>query len=255
MIILASCNLRQPAQEETPVFPLVSPRNTPFPTTAISTYTMAPPGISEVYINGILDHSTEIVDPNQDWIVTGHEEDNSVIYPIDYCDINNMKLGLDNEYLYIKLTVNGTIPEDLSNLPTFSGDQLRGFGTNIGLDTDSNSQTGVISDGGTEAMLGWGIKNEDGIYRSNSAIRTQPTGTETPEDARYRNVEFNIKIQYGGKGFNFVILAIPLSTLMVTRSQEITLDAWLECSSDRYDHATFDALCPEGYPFNHQSLS
>jgi len=205
-----------------------------------------PPGISEAYIEGILEHSTEIVDASRDWILHKPEIDNPVLYPVDFGDIHNMKIGLDDQYLFIKLTMNGTIPGAGLNFPVFDGDQLLSFGTNLGFDTDNNPRTGSISDGGTEIMTGYGVKFENGNIHTNwLSYMTDPTGTETPEDARYRNRIFGQQSRYGGEGQNYFIMTFLLPPLKLAKGQEITIDAWVEVSSQRYDHASFDTLCPQ----------
>jgi hypothetical protein len=233
-ILAASCNLPQTGQ--------------PIPISLS-------PGISEADIESILEHSTEIDDPARDWIVTGHEHDNSVIYPVDFGDINNLKIGSDDQTLYIKLTVNGTFPGQGSGFPIIDGDQLIKMNFNMPLDTDNNNQTGCISDGGAEITIGYGIAYENGqIHTNYPSYFTEPTGTETPEQARYLNNLFIDQIQFGGEGHNYFIMTMPLSALKITNGQEITIHAWVEVSSDRYDHASFDPLCPGSLLFDYPSL-
>ena len=223
---------------------------------AMQTGSTLPPGIGEAYIDGILEHSTEIIDPGQDWIVTGHEEDNHVIYPVDFGDINNLKIGLDDQYLFIKLTMNGTFPEEGGSFPVFDRDQLHKYGFDLRVDTDNNNRTGCLSDNGAEFMTGYGIAYENGQIHTNwISYSTDPTGTETSELARYKNTVFTNQLQFGGVGHDYFSMAIPLSPLRITRGQEITINAWVEISSDRYDHASFDILCPGSLPFNVSSLA
>jgi hypothetical protein len=211
--------------------------------------------IREADIDGILNHSTEIVDPSGDWISTGHEGDNPGIYPVDYVDINNLRIGLDDQYLYIKLTINGTFPEVVSDFPTFEGDPVNSFGFNMGLDNDSNNRTGCISDGGTDSIIGWGFHSENGRVSIYSQYFTSPTGIETPEQARYQNSVFGVEIQFGGPGHDHFTMAIPLSPLLIAKGQEITINSWAESASNRYMHASFDVLCPESLSFSSASLA
>jgi len=211
--------------------------------------------IREADIDGILNHSTEIVDQSKDWISTGHEGDNPSIYPVDYADINNLKIGLDDQYLYIKLTMNGTFPEVVSDFPAFEGDPLNSFGFNIGLDNDNNNRTGCISDGGTDSIIGWGFHSENGRVSIYSQYFAGPTGIETPEQARYQNNVFGVEIQFGGPGHDYFTMAIPLSPLLIAKGQEITINSWAESASNRYMHASFDVLCPESLSFSYASLA
>jgi len=217
--------------------------------------TMRPSRMSEADIDGILSHSTEIVDPSGDWISTGHEGDNPGIYPVDHVDINDLKIGLDNQYLYIKLTMNGTFPEAVSDFPAFEGDTLNGFGFNMGLDNDNNDRTGCISDGGTNSIIGWGFHSENGRVSIYSQYFTGPTGIETPEQARYQNRVFGVEIQFGGPGHDYFTMAIPLSPLLIAKGQEITINSWAESASNRYMHASFDVLCPESLSVSSSSLA
>jgi hypothetical protein len=196
--LLAACNLAQPVQ----------PVNTALPA---QTLTALPGGISEAYIDDLLAHSIEIVDPPRDWIVTGHAEDNHVIYPVDIGDINNMKIGMDDQRLYLELTMNGTFPAQGGSFPAFDGDQLHKFGLNVRVDTDNDPHTGVISDNGSEFMTAYGIAYENGQIHTNwISFSTEPTGTETPELARYKNTIFTDQTVFGGPGYDYSIIVLPL---------------------------------------------
>lgn len=259
VLLLVACNLPENSPTLNPLRTTPTLTVNPAPTSSTPLETSRPegtppgkmeptlaPGVNETYIEGILQHSTVIVDADQDWILHKPEIDNPILYPVDFGDIHSMKVGVDERYLYIKLEVNGTVPGKGLSFPVFNGDHLMSFGTNLGFDIDNNSMTGCLSDGGTEIMTGYGIKYENGNIHTNwLSYMTDPTGTETPEDARYKNRIFDQENQYGGEGQNYFILTFPLSVLHLTRGQEITLDAWVEVSSQRYDHASFDMLCPQ----------
>jgi hypothetical protein len=202
-------------------------------------------GMGEAYIDDVLGHSTIIEDPITDRIVTGHEGDNPGIYPADFVDITSLEIGLDDEYLYVKISLYGILPEEVDDFPVFDGDQLHDFALNLAVDTDNDSHTGCISDGGAEALLGFGFHNENGMTNTSTGYATDPTGIESPETARYHNRVFPIGIQFGGQGEEHYTMAIPLSALRITGGQSITINTWVESSSDRYHHASYDILCPE----------
>ena len=223
-------------------------------TSATASSSTLPPGKGEAYIDGILSHSVEVVDPSGDWISTGHEIDNPGVYPVDFADINSLAFGVDDHYLYVKLTVNGVFPEAGGTFPAFNGDQLNSVNFDLALDTDNNSQTGCISDHGAEALLGFGLAHENGrVHTNGPSSFAGPTSIEMPELARYKNLVWDV-IHFGGEGRNYITMAFPLSPLGITGGQEITIGAWIESSSERYHHASFDPLNPESVPFDLPSL-
>ena len=117
---------------------------------------------------------------------------NPGIYPIGFGDINKLEVGLDDEYLYVKISVNGTLPKDLAGFPAPGGDQLHGFNYNLGVDTDNDSTTGCTSDGGAEALIGCAVNDQTGAVLAATGYFTDPTGIESPEGARYANKVFRV---------------------------------------------------------------
>jgi hypothetical protein len=152
--------------------------------------------------------------------------------------------------------MNGTFPAQAGSFPSFDGDQLHKFGLDVRVDADNDPHTGVLADNGSEWMTAYGMGDDNGLIHTNYiSFSTGPTGTETPELARYQDTIFTDQTQFGGPGYNYFIIALPLAPLRLSKGQEITINAWVEMSSDKFDHASFDVLCPPSMTYSKNTLS
>lgn len=93
---------------------------------------------------------TKIIDQTGDWTYTGNPEDNSSPYPIDFIDIKEVDIGIDENNLYVMGIFNGVWPESAGNWPIYNGDQVSSTSFSVAVDSDNNSETGCQADGGTE---------------------------------------------------------------------------------------------------------
>ncbi|HNW60268.1 MAG TPA: FISUMP domain-containing protein [bacterium] len=200
--------------------------------------------MSAAYVDEVLGHATVIEDPEADWVVTGQEGDNPGIYPAAYVDIDRLELGVDDTWLFVRLTMHGAFPADAAELPVFAGDSLTGFNLNLALDTDNNSRTGCLADNGAELLLGYGLQIFNGSLQAGTGYAADPTGIDSPESARYRKHIYPLEVNFGGMGTRYYTMAIPLVHIRLVRDQAITINAWTEAPSAKYHHGCFDRLCP-----------
>jgi hypothetical protein len=191
-----------------------------------------------------LQNGTTIIDPANDWVPTGNSEDNPSFYPYDVGDITSETFVADDNYLYIKIQTAGVAPTTVQELPTFNGDQVKSITFDITLDTDNNTQTGVLADNGAEVFVSALYKQDDAnnIYFDGQSYWYGPTGTEEPEMMRYKVRDYQTAVKWGGFGYDWKIIAIPLKDIGISKDQEITVSAWAEVGSVKYDHASFDIL-------------
>ena len=186
---------------------------------------------------------TKIIDKTGDWVSTGDQGDNPSFYPLNITDVKEVDIGIDANYLYLKVIFNGLWPKTDNNWPIINDDQLTSTNFNVGIDVDNNQQTGCLSDSGTEIMIGFGTRmnmtggNPPGTW---NGYKTSPSGIEFPEEKRYLNDYYFNEAMIGGPGYNYVMNAYPLRILNLSSGQEITLHMWAEAMSKKYHHAAFD---------------
>ncbi|MFA6027661.1 MAG: hypothetical protein WC752_01935 [Patescibacteria group bacterium] len=188
-----------------------------------------------------LSTGTILVNKTGDWDYTGNPEDNSFPYPIDFIDIKDIYLGIDEDNLYVLTVFDGIWPENNSDWPSFDGDHVTSYSFSIAIDSDNNPDTGCLSDGGVEMTLDIGAtKNvETGTYNH---YRTNPTGIEFPEEDRYENFYFFDGKIIGGPGYDYFINIYPLSNLNLTKGQAVSLKIKSEAESKAYSHASADDI-------------
>jgi hypothetical protein len=203
------------------------------------------PGLYELALTA-LSNGTKIIDKLDDFLITGHEENNPGIYPIGFADLKEVDIGLDSTYLYIRYWFNGTWPDNDSNWPKINGDEVHDIACNTFIDTDNNPSTGLIADG-TEELFTLGYKtNTD--YHFVHGYSCGPTGIDFPEELRYRVNENIGTFMIAGLGYNYVIGAFPLLNLSLSAGQNITLITTIETVSYFYVHSTFDILSFDDNP-------
>jgi len=202
--------------------------------------------VSEEMANIALSSGTKIIDQTGDWISTGDQGDNPSFYPIDFVDIKEVDVGVDENYLYVKATFNGQWPESDNDWPSINGDQITWTEFSAMIDADNNSQTGCLSDGGTEIALEFSMRMNDTTGNPPGAhhgYKTDPSGIEFPEENRYLgDYDLSDNKMIGGPGYNYVTGVYPLENLKLTVGQGITLKMKAESMSERYNHAAFDDM-------------
>lgn len=199
----------------------------------------------------LAEHGVTINDAQGDWIWTGHQEDNPAPYPVPFADLAAATFAVDADYLYLRLTANGTYPRAEAELPWYGQDQVRKLSINIGLDTDNNEHTGSPGDKGAEVMLGTAMRmTETCGWMDVYDFWYGPTGIETPENKRWEHMN-NRKLMvaaWGGAGSDYRVMVYPVGLLGLRPGQTIAVCGWNECDSLQYpnSHATFDVLGPGG---------
>lgn len=197
------------------------------------------PGLYELALTA-LSNGTKIQDKLDDFIITGHEENNPGIYHIGFADLKELDIGLDSNYLYIRCWFNGTWPDNDSNWPKINGDEVHDIACNIGIDTDNNPSTGISYDGTEDFFTAGYVTNTE--WHFSHSYSCGPTGILFPEEDRYNIFEYNGTYMIAGPGYDYVIGVYPLSNLNLSVGQTIALVTTIETVSYFYVHSTFDIL-------------
>lgn len=190
--------------------------------------------------NTALDLGITIPDPENDEISIGEKEssekgekpNNPDPYREPYLDMKSIAVGIDDEYLYVKVTYYGIIPDRAPDLS--DGDQLYANTTKMDI-IDAHDQAQAI------LTMEYSYLPVIRLPGLNTYYATDPTGVEWPENARFASENRDSKIA-GGHGTDFVMMAVPLSTLKIKQGDIINFIVGNETGSPKYDHASADVL-------------
>jgi hypothetical protein len=247
LIILSSCT-GQASPSSSPSSPSEQPTTPETPE--------APPSTPNAELvsrveHMLSEHGVTITDAEGDWIWTGLPEDNSSPYPVPWADLLSVTFAVDDDYLYVRINVDGVYPSSITELPWYGEDQVNHLAVSICLDTDNNENTGCLADGGAEVVLDTGMMiNPLGEWEPGYDFWYGPTGVDSPENQRYAHMgNMNLIVAvWGGPGFDYLVIVYPVGLLGLHPGQTITVDGWDECESLQYQegHATVDTLGPDG---------
>ena len=196
-------------------------------------------GLTQEIAEQVLATGTKIIDTTNDWTSTGNSWDNPSFYPLDFVDLKEVDIGLDNNFLYVKVVFDGILPSK-ENWPVVNGDNVIMSGYTLNIDMDNNKNTGCICDGGVELKLGAVIKKELGLVVANN-YDTDPSGLNDPEEARYLG-HYNDAVWFAGPGYDYVINVYPLINLNISKGMDVTVIIWTEAMSESYHHTSFDII-------------
>ena len=198
----------------------------------------------------VLAEGTKIIDATNDWISTKNPADNPSYYPINFADLKEIDIGIDDKYLYVKGIYNGVWPNKTEEWPSVEGNNIIGVNYGFNINTDNNRGTGSPADGGAEIFAGVGLKKE-ATHLVYCNYKKDPTGIEDPEEKRFLTTSNN-NLWFAGPGYDYVISVYPLKNLSLTKGQKVTINIWAEANSEKYEHASFDIL---GTPVKSQGYS
>jgi len=182
--------------------------------------------------------------------------DNVNPWPLPYTDLKNVQIGADNNYLYAKYQFYGLFPNDLFR----NGDDfLAGVGVNFGLENYFNHNLGKVDSSALfQVGLAYASKNkdEDRLSESSSFFNPPKLGTSTFGEAnplvKDKDGEDTYGISsgegkaFGGAGYDYIIVAFPLSNLGLQFGDEITFSLSTESGSRVFHHQSVDPLLDFG---------
>jgi hypothetical protein len=154
-------------------------------------------------------------------------------------DIDKLYMGVSGERLYIKWTINGTIPTERENV---DNNTIESLSYNLLIDNDENTFDGW---NGAEAHLQLVITyDDDGDIWISPSYRAKFLGWDQGYEGHFEAQGENNTIHSsdGILGDNYFIISYSLDDLLGTvyADQTINLQLWSEANSDLYHHFAFD---------------
>jgi hypothetical protein len=153
-------------------------------------------------------------------------------------DITKIYIMNDNQYLYLKFEMGGTI----STLPyTYQGDYVRMLAIDLIVDNDQDENTGNVMNtvGGELALETWlGSPQQAGgvFYKYVKYAFYDPAAEEGVGEWKYGT------LVAGGPGENFVTMKFSLADLNLASGMRINVFAAVEAESDLYHHFARDVF-------------
>ncbi|MCR4398303.1 MAG: copper amine oxidase N-terminal domain-containing protein [Firmicutes bacterium] len=161
-------------------------------------------------------------------------------------DLARVTVASDRESLYIKVLLNGVIPTSPVTAEGFN--QVNGMKIRIALDTDRNTETGVVADRGAEALITYNVNLQAGRETASfysglagGVESTGATGTAFGNAAEVKYARQKIgRIVDGGMGSSYVTMAFYLQDLGIQRGSEFDLYATAAASTPNWSAFSFD---------------
>jgi len=193
-----------------------------------------------------------IDDPENDWyrFPEGSRQwdkpDNPNPYPLSYTDLKQVKLGADEEYLYVKFVFYGNFP---GKMPSYNGDDLFSTGAKIEQlsyatkegKTDSAETGSAI----TYVQFTGAEKTEGhiplGRPSTGQLAMISPQGTDEKSETIYRTKN-GAGFVSGGSGTDYLMSAFPLAEFGISYGQEINFSVSVESGSNLWHHESVDFL-------------
>ena len=158
-------------------------------------------------------------------------EDNPSPYNSSILDVKSLELGIDDKYIYTKITFYDQIPKKVFSL---EGDRIVVIGAKVSLHKEDGSEFDILaSDYGYEPIIP--------IPALNTYYSWGPTGIQEPEDARFAHTDDDSRV-YGGPGTDYLMAAYPLKNLSIKKGDILRASLSMEAKSAKYTHAAVDVL-------------
>ena len=162
------------------------------------------------------------------------EKNNPQSYASSYLDVKSIRVGADDEYLYFKVQYWGQIPIKAEKI---DDDKIQGNMMKLNIINKQGQEQAILA-----VNYAWTLFNISGFE---TYYFYGPTGIEEPEDKRFAHQDKDSKI-YGGPGTDHLIGAFPMEKLGLKQGQTIYLSFLGETKSNKYHHASIDALGGHG---------
>jgi hypothetical protein len=160
------------------------------------------------------------------------KQNNNNPYNYSFLDLKEVKVGVDEDNIYIKVIFYGDIPKDA---PRPNGDKILSDGIKINFVNEKGVEQ--VDFAMSYDFIPFGIKISNCYYSS------QPTGIVWPEDARFAKTAWDCKVFVGE---DYILGALPIKDHAILKNKEIYFDVQHEAESKIYDHAAVDLLGGEG---------
>ena len=194
-------------------------------------------------------------DPENDWYMFPEgsrqwdKPDNPAPYPLSYTDLKQVKIGADEEYLYVKFIFYGNFPD---KMPSYNGDDLFSTGAMI------EQMTYITNEGiADSADIGNGIayvqftgseKTEEYSPLDKPTIGQLAMIGEEGLDEHMETIhrtQNGAGFVSGGAGYDYLMSAFPLSEFNISYGDEINFSIAVESGSNLWHHESVDLLMNE----------
>ena len=169
-------------------------------------------------------------------------------YAVDFppVDVDRIRLGIDEDYLYMRVEFLGAIPQSLYPVAAagvVEEQWVKGPGMNISLDVDNNNATGASGDGISGVDLFFAVGFDYG-----SEVRIYANYGFPDGDIHNATGQLFGELIDGGPGSSFVVVRFNVSGLgsFFPRGTTVELGSWSEAESvnadgsEKYHHFAFD---------------
>jgi hypothetical protein len=191
-------------------------------------------------------------DPENDWYkfpegsMQWDKPDNPEPYPLPFTDLKQVKIGADEEYLYVKFIFYGEFPD---KMPSYNGDDLFSTGAKI------DQMTYMTNEGTLDyAEIGSGVfyveftgdeKTEEYVPLDKPSLghiaMISPQGLDEHMETIYKTMN-GIGFIGGGPGYDYLLSAFPLSEFGISYGQEMNFSVAVESGSNLWHHESVDLL-------------
>lgn len=155
-------------------------------------------------------------------------------YTSPYLDVKSISVGVDDQYLYYKVQYWGQIPNKAERI---GDDVIQGNMMKLNILNQQGQDQAILV-----TNYAWYLFELTGYE---TYYFYEPTGIEEPEDKRFASKGKDSKI-FGGPGTDYLIGAFPLNAFGLSQGQTIYMNFLGEAKSNKFDHASIDALRGKG---------
>jgi len=211
-------------------------------------------------VEAILAKGITISDPESDWapiqegLQPDGRKDNGQPYPISFTDIKSISFNADEKYLYIKITLYGIIPDEVTswqNTQYNKKDFIQGIGCNIDLARFFNRNTGQWDQGLMQTGVSW-VEGDPRENLINPKFVNPPivgvssfatnSGTKDKNNEDIYTMSSGEGRVGGGAGDDYFIGIFALKNFGLQLGDIIDIDISMEVGSILFHHECVDII-------------
>ena len=190
------------------------------------------------------------VNPNSILTFTWEDDTNDIIlapgaqppfiYPYPPVDIDKIKMGVDENHLYIKVEFVGEIPDEVIHIPaqnSVAEQWVKNQGMSVNMNSDGDEQTGAGGEGVKGIDIFFGLGFDYGKWSQAYANYGFPDG-----DIHHNQGQIEGVIGEGGQGYDYVIIRFDISLLPAQywpKGTTVDIGSWSEAESFDHDNNVF----------------
>jgi len=142
---------------------------------------------------------------------------NPTPYELSFIKIRSISFYSDNDFVYLRFFVGGTIPENVLELPNYSGDKIKSVSYDMTLDENYFDFQGNKNPGGPEANL-----------------KIDMYGTSQAENSEGK-INVNGELIKGGPGFDYFVVRYPYRDVLFNQQVDyIVFTSSARVTSEKY---------------------